>query len=440
MDLARRHLPAAARGLATSVAVVLATVLLPAPAAPAATGVTVPRQFFGQHDSRPESWPRVTVGSVRLWDAGVTWRDIERTPGSYDWSRLDTLVRVARAKGAEITLTLGQTPTFRVAQPSTQRPGCGEAPTDPHCARYGAGATSMPNTNAWIAYVKEVAARYRGRIAALQVWNEANVPGFWSGTQAQMAELSYLAKRAVGSNMQIVSPSFVGRTNRSLISGYFAAKPHGQPVRNFFDKVGLSLYPAPTGTPETSTEDTFGPLKVVQRILKKYKVNKPIWNTEINYGLASGGTGAKPPTISADRQAAYVVRTYLLNADARIQRVFWYAWDLQSIGNTYLSTSSGSPTLAGRAVGLTASWVAKSRLKSCSRATRGATKGLFVCTLTYRGGVKRIYWNTHPTKRVKVTMPKTATYGISLYGKKTKIKGGSKKYVDYRPLLVRSKK
>ena len=43
-------------------------------------------------------------------------------------------------------------------------------------------------------------------------------------------------------------------------------------------------------------------------------MTKPVWNTEVNYGLSAGGVGARPRAIGIDRQAAYVVRTYLLNA------------------------------------------------------------------------------------------------------------------------------
>jgi polysaccharide biosynthesis protein PslG len=440
MPLVRR-LRVPARLIAATVAAVLAAVLVPAQPAPAASGVSVSKFFFGMHDAKPESWPKTTVGSIRLWDAGVSWNQIETSPGVYDWTRLDTLVRTARLHHAEISLVLGQTPSFWVAQPTTQRPSCGSAPTDPFCSRMGTGTSSMPNIDAWKAYVLAVATRYKGLIQSLQVWNEANVPGYWAGTAGQMAQLTYWVKQSVaGTGIKVVSPGFVGRSNTTFISKFFASNPYGAgAVKSFFDKVALSLYPSAAGTPESSTETATSPLKVVKKILAKYKVTKPIWNTEINYGLAAGGTGKRPPAISSQRQAAYVVRTLLLDADARIERVFWYSWDLRSIGNTMLSSGSGgTPTEAGRAFGLTQSWLAGTRLQSCSKVAKGANKGVYVCTLKYKGGVKRVYWN--PTKHVRMTMPSTASYRITLAGTKRKLKGGSKLQVDYRPVLVRSKR
>jgi Beta-galactosidase. len=441
MPLVLRRLRVPARLIAATVAVVLAAVLLPAQPAPAASGVTVSKYFFGMHDSSPQSWPKAKVGALRLWDAGVSWNQIETTPGVYDWTRLDALVGTARAHHAEISLVLGQTPSFWVAEPTKQHPSCASAPTNRYCSRNGTGTSSMPSLDAWKAYVHAVATRYKGRIQSLQVWNEANVPGYWAGTAGQMAQLTYWAKKSmVGTGIKLVSPGFVGRSNTTFISKFFASKPEGAgPVKNFFDKVALSLYPSASGTPESSTETATSPLKVVKKILAKYKVTKPIWNTEINYGLAAGGTGKRPPAISAQRQAAYVVRTYLLDADARIERVFWYAWDLRSIGNTVMTSgSTETPTAAGKAFGLTQSWMAGSRLTSCTKSKKRADKGAYVCTLKYKGGVKRVYWN--PTKRVHMTMPSTATYLITLSGKKKKLKGGSKLSIDYRPVLVRSKR
>jgi len=429
-----------ARLIAATVAALLAVVLLPAQPAPAASGVKVSKAFFGMHDSASDTWPRTTVGALRLWDAGVSWRQIETAPGVYDFTRLDNLVTVARAHHAEITLTLGQTPTFW--KTGTVRPGCNTAPKNSLCSRYGAGASSMPNLTAFANYVRAVALRYAGRIQALQVWNEGNVPGYWAGSPSQLAHLTYTAKSVVHSvNVQLkahtklVAPSFVARSNTGYTNSYFKAKPGGKKVSSYVDVVAFSLYPKSTLGPE----DSMTLLKSVKAMLAKHKVKKPIWNTEINYGLAAGGTGQRPAKLASKKQAAFVVRTYLLNANAHVGRVFWYAWNLRTLGNTMLSSGgSDTPTRAGKAYGLTQSWMAGSRLKSCITVKSGAAKGAYVCTLKYSGGVKRVYW--HPKKHVRMTMPATATYSISLAGQKKKLKGGSKMKIGYAPVLVRSKR
>ena len=42
----------------------------------------------------------------------MTWRDIETSPGVYDWSRLDAYVQAAQQHDVEVTLVLAMTPSF----------------------------------------------------------------------------------------------------------------------------------------------------------------------------------------------------------------------------------------------------------------------------------------------------------------------------------------
>ena len=49
--------------------------------------------MIGMHFTSPSpADPVGDVTHVRLWDAGVTWKDIHTAPDSYNWARLDTLM------------------------------------------------------------------------------------------------------------------------------------------------------------------------------------------------------------------------------------------------------------------------------------------------------------------------------------------------------------
>ncbi len=78
-------------------------------------------------------------------------------------------------------------------------------------------------------------------------------------------------------------------------------------------------------------------LTAVRTMLKQAGVTKPVWNTEINYGLLGGGTAKR---ITASKQAAYVARTFMLNAANNVKRVYWYSWDLQNLANTRSPTTT----------------------------------------------------------------------------------------------------
>ena len=435
MRLARRTL----RPLLAAV-VMGALVATLAPASPAAAKtVTIDDRMFGVHDTDPVagSWPTAKIGSMRLWDAQLAWPDIETSPGVYDFRRLDQVVVEANAHGTELTLVLGLTPTFY--QPA------------------GGSVASVPtDLNAFGNYVRAIVNRYsaanwgyRG-IAAYQVWNEANVKNYWTGSPAQMAQLTrvtYAAVKGVDRGALVIGPAFADRIaeqTRGIGFFYYYRFPDNRtPVWRYMDAISLNLYPkafygSKAGTPEKSMQ-LLAAARTQMR-LRGVPDSKPIWNTEINYGLESGGTGASN-AISYELQAAYVLRTYLLNAAAGIKRVHWYAWDKPSLGNTKMSfASTGGPTLAGKAFGLAQSWLSGAKLVGSSASARPCAKdsaGTYTCVIKYAKGVRRVYWN--PNKKVKVTTAKSATYKMGVYAKKTTIKGGSRQTVDHRPLMVRSK-
>ena len=80
--------------------------------------IHVPKVFFGMHDSSLQAYGRISFGSVRLWDAGVSWKDVETAPGVYDFGRLDALVGAAQDHGARVTLVLAMTPAFYSSSPT----------------------------------------------------------------------------------------------------------------------------------------------------------------------------------------------------------------------------------------------------------------------------------------------------------------------------------
>src|SRR4051794_12283972 len=95
--------------------VMIGTVLASAPA----QAQRVAPSFFGMHDATiaSGSLPGVSVGSIRLWDTGTAWSQLETSAGQFDFSALDTAVDSARNAGLRPLLVLGQTPQFYASRP-----------------------------------------------------------------------------------------------------------------------------------------------------------------------------------------------------------------------------------------------------------------------------------------------------------------------------------
>jgi hypothetical protein len=380
----------------------------PATAASTTTRVHVSDRFFGIHDGSGLAYGRVGFGSVRLWDAQVTWSDIETSPGVYDWSRLDSLVRMAQEHHTQVTLVLAMTPSFYAASRSS-------APDDLRHYRD---------------YVRAVMTRYRSfegqrGIIDYQVWNEGNVQTFWTGTPHQLAELTRIVdqvRNQVDPAATVVAPSFAVRlhSQRRWLSRYVSQHVAGRPVWHFYDVNALSLYPMATyGDRTGGPEDAVAMLGGVRRRLAGAHVpdSMPLWATEINYGLPSGappGHLAATP-ISEDRQAANVIRTYLLAAAAGVSRVYWYRYDWNelpassgggTLGNTLLSDplDHSVVTPAGAALTTVERWLRGRLVGTHGRAPCAAdSRGTYTCTVRHHGGTRTILWN--PFRQVTVDVP-----------------------------------
>lgn len=404
------------RLLALAAGIALGFSVLPAVSASAAPRVT--DNLFGMHDGDPTSWPTSPVGSIRLWDSGVNWRDIETSKGVFEFDRLDAQIATARAHGARILLVLGQTPRFHSSKPSQR-------------ASYGEGAAAMPTRASWFTYVKKVVDRYQGRGVDYQVWNEANVEGYWKGSSAEMAKLTKWTSHIVNRHdraARVVAPALATRltSQRKWLRTFYAQSTGGRRVASYVDIVAVNLYPLPKDDPEDSMK-----LLAASRImLRAAGVHKQIWNTEINYGLLGGGSANN---ISRRKEAAFVARTYVLNAANGVKRVFWYAWDLQHLANTELTYSNDtSLTGAGVAYDVVQEWLKGTRVQDCSSDRRGT----WTCKTTYGDGVKRIYWN--PSRSVTVRAVGSATRWENLKGVEHRITGGEALGVGTRPIMVRS--
>lgn len=90
------------------------------------------------------------------------WRDLEPRPGVWDWTQSDRIFREIARRDLSIIIRLGQVPGW--ARAAGQR------------AAHDAPAQDIAR---WANYCASVAARYQGKVAAYQIWNEPNLSREW---------------------------------------------------------------------------------------------------------------------------------------------------------------------------------------------------------------------------------------------------------------------
>ena len=161
----------------TSAALLGSTVAV-APMAVAAN--PIPDVAFGMHVPQIANGekPNANIGSIRLWDAGVAWGQVQQKKKTFWWNGMDAAIASANAQGMSITYVLGSTPKW-----AQKNPPKGNYP-------YGGTGSANPDMDVWKKWVKTVVRRYGASIDAYQIWNEANLSDFYDGTPKQMAKLT----------------------------------------------------------------------------------------------------------------------------------------------------------------------------------------------------------------------------------------------------------
>ena len=175
----------------------------------------------------------------QLHDLGATsvvqvfsWSEIEPTRGEFHWENTDWLLRAAEYYHLRVIARLDQAPRW---------------------AANANGALDAPptNLNDYGDFVAQVAARYRGRIAAYIIWNEPNLAREWGNQPPDPAAYVALLKtasarlRAIDPNARIISAGLAptndqnatAMDDRAFLRGMYAAGARGT-----FDILGTHPY------------------------------------------------------------------------------------------------------------------------------------------------------------------------------------------------------
>jgi hypothetical protein len=345
-----------------------------------APNVAIPSSYFGLHIHHlaypaPTPWPNMPVPEWRLWDANVTWADIEPGKGQWRFEKLDSYVSLAQQHGTGILFTLGGSPRWASARPNA-------------ASNYYPGFTAEPaNMDDWRTYVKTVTLRYKGRIQAYEIWNEPNLPDFWSGTTDQMLTLTKEASliiRSVDPQAIVVSPSATADYGIPWLVE-FLKKGGG----HYVDVIGFHFYVNPhTLLPE----DMLPVIQHVHQVLTDNGLaNKPVWNTETGW--------LEPAKFDSDELAAgFLARAFILSWAAGIQRFYWYAWDNQFTAIVTYKESARTITPAGSAYKIMEQWLVGTKMQSCS----STPDHTWTCQLNRSGKKEWIVWNTQGHHRFDV--------------------------------------
>lgn len=244
-------------------------------------------------------WVRVDMGWCSLEEAGQgqisTWYQ----------DRLDSTVAAAQAQGLKLLVNIGCPPSWAG----------------------GVGYNSYPANPAQFTRIAlYLAQRYRGRVAAWEIWNEPDcIGGCPNGAPdkfVQILRAGYQGFKAGDRSATVVSGGISGN-NADWIARMYAAG-----ARGYFDALAVHPYQdPPTAAPDATCDNRiyrFACLPAIRdQMVRNGDSAKPIWLTE--FGWTTAQTGDRLGVDEAT-QAVYVgqsldlLRTYA----PYVTNAFWY--------------------------------------------------------------------------------------------------------------------
>lgn len=266
--------------------------------------------------------PTIPVKHWRLWDVGVTWKDINPEPGVWKYERLDALVALAELHNVkDICLVLGMTPRWAATDPQA-----------PHAAPWlGPGTNSPPkDLKAWEEYVIHTVNRYKGRIKFYQIWNEPQLADFWYPYSdidilGRMTRIAYSTIRRIDPAAKVVSAAVLPRSSSG---GVRRGRKYLQTLKKYnwpIDIHAAHIYPEQDKTPKRFM-GLVQQWKITLTLLRAPK--KPLWITEMNYNLHHGA-------IHNVSVGPYIRMTNKHADDLGVSRIYWYAFGHHSNPNLF---------------------------------------------------------------------------------------------------------
>lgn len=251
----------------------------------------------------------------------IRWESLEGPKGNINWGPIDAPVNAAASAGLKILLSV-------VTAPSWSRP----RDTD-------FGVPGPPaNPQDYADFVAAIAERHKGKIGAIEVWNEQNLWYEWGGRgrklsakqYVDMLRLAYAAIKAKDPNIVVVSgaptPTGVNDGDTAIDDMTYLQQMYDHGLKDVSDAIGLhpsGFNNPPDDTPtqrsvNTTTFKGHGSF-YFRRFEEAYDImvlngdgNKKLWFTE--FGWASSPNPYPEYSYARDNsdadQARYLVRAF----------------------------------------------------------------------------------------------------------------------------------
>lgn len=410
--------------------------------ADADAGGGIPSTFFGASVGAPDAasqYPTVPIGAIGH-PGLLPWPTIQPQDGDSNhaqWAYYDAQVDKAAAHGVPMYISFGFTPRWALT-PAEQQASC-----EP-----GSNLCTLPpdDISNWTSFVSLLATRYAGKVRYYEIWNEANGPGFYTGTVPQLvalAQAAYGAIKAADPNAIVVAPTASGAYAKATawLASYLQAGG-----AQWADACGAHAYPTYATVPFPFPEkDDNQNGSIVQRLTAFRQTCDANGLAGKALVMSEGSWGPNAYLMNEAQRTAWLARYEILQASAApaldLVATYWYAWGPEGTSSDGGVTGYGSVTAAdytpapsGIALGQIHEWLVGASLSPCAPSTDGSTYSCAVTRAsdpTYRG---LLLWRVATTQTTDVAIDAVYTHVRRLDGTTS---GASSPFtVDMTPVLL----
>jgi hypothetical protein len=342
-----------------------------------------------------EDMDLIKEADIRFIRADLTWSQVEREKGRYDFDRYDELVESFGSQGGRVLFILDYGNRLygqgRAIKTDTQRKGFAD-------------------------FAAAAADHYKGKGIIWEIWNEPNIQRFW-GEEPNADDYMALVKEAcraireVDENALIIAPSVCG------FDGGFI-RECGK--RGLFELVdGISYHPYREGGPESVVRSHEKLREIIEKFTPPGNIQPVIISSEWGWGLSymteEIGGEVDPPM----RQAAYLTRRFVLEAYAGAACAIHYKWRENNHG---LIRANHEPKPS-----YTAFKVLNEQLtgycRSISRLEIGDPDSVFVLLFEGPSGKRMVAWCVGSKRAVSIPFGTAKAEGVDFLGTPMVFKG-----------------